>query len=339
MLNAYLHLQCVIDLIGTQLMTISGFTFSRNAQKFYFPVKESIESILPIVDEFIVVVGDCDNNDQTLELIESINSAKIKIVRSTWDKEKYPNNTVYAEQTDVAKKHCNGDWLFYLQNDEVVHENDHKTILSACEKCKDDPMVEGLLFEYLHFWGDYHHFHRAHNWYPREIRVIRNDPKIHSWRDAQSFRRFSTHKGSFDDYIKKGGTTKLKVARIPATIYHYGWVRPPETMTQKARTGNPWLAQKGLFEQSRKSIPDKFDYGPLNRLAKFAASHPKVMQERVSKFDWQNQLQYEGTIRASRPKYKHEQLWYRFLSWIEHTFLNGNLIGGFKNYRIVKELA
>jgi len=32
----------------------------KNASKFYFPIKESIQSILPIVDEFIVALGDCD---------------------------------------------------------------------------------------------------------------------------------------------------------------------------------------------------------------------------------------------------------------------------------------
>ena len=35
-------------------MKISGFTMVRNAGKYYFPIKESIQSVLPIVDEFIV---------------------------------------------------------------------------------------------------------------------------------------------------------------------------------------------------------------------------------------------------------------------------------------------
>ena len=103
-------------------MRISGFTFCKNADKLYYPIKQSIQSILPIVDEFIVNIGDCDDDDKTVELIESINSPKIKIIFSEWNLEKYPNGTENAHQTDIAKNACSGDWLFYLQADEVVHE-------------------------------------------------------------------------------------------------------------------------------------------------------------------------------------------------------------------------
>ena len=64
-------------------MKVSGFTFVRNAVKYDYPVVESIRSILPAVDEFIVNVGRCD--DGTLELIRSIRDPKIKIVESVWD--------------------------------------------------------------------------------------------------------------------------------------------------------------------------------------------------------------------------------------------------------------
>jgi hypothetical protein len=35
----------------------------RNATKYYFPIKESILSILPIVDEFIIALGKGDKGD------------------------------------------------------------------------------------------------------------------------------------------------------------------------------------------------------------------------------------------------------------------------------------
>jgi hypothetical protein len=38
-------------------MKISGFSFVRNGIKLYYPVIESIQSILPICDEFIIAVG------------------------------------------------------------------------------------------------------------------------------------------------------------------------------------------------------------------------------------------------------------------------------------------
>ena len=315
-------------------MTISGFTFARNSQKYYFPVRESILSILPIVDEFVVALGGSDADDRTREEIDSINSPKIRIIETKWDTTTFPNNIVYAQQTDLAKSECKGDWLFYLQNDEVVHEQDHKRIVSACENYLDDQEIEGLLFEYLHFWGDYDHYHQAHNWYPREIRIIRNDPAIHSWKDAQSFRRFSSFGGTYYDYQKKKDSAKLAVARIHARIFHYGWVRPPKIMTGKARMGNPTLAQKDRLGK-RKPIPDVFDYGPLDRLAIYGETHPEVMKERIGKLSWQDQLQYSGKRNTNRPLYKHERFKYRFLSWLEYKFLGGRQIGGFKNYKIV----
>lgn len=316
-------------------MTISGFTFARNSQKYYFPIKESIQSILPIVDEFVVALGDCDSDDRTREEIESIGSTKIRIIDTQWDVNTFPHNTVYAQQTDIAKGVCKGDWLFYLQNDEVVHQADHKLIVAACNRFEEDSKIEGLLFEYKHFWGDYDHYHQAHNWYPREIRVIRNNPEIHAWKDAQSFRRFSEFECSPLDYLKKKHSSKLNVARINVTIYHYGWVRPPEIMTNKARVGNPSLAQKNT-KGLRPPLPDQFDYGPLNRLAIFEGTHPQVMSARISQFDWKNQLQYTGKRKNNRPLYKHERLRYSMLSWLEYTFLGGRQIGGFKNYRIKK---
>ena len=120
----------------------------KNATKLYFPIKQSIESILPIVDEFIVALGDCDDGDETLREIESIKSDKIKIINTVWDIKKYPNGTENAHQTDIAKEACTGDWLFYVQADEVVHEKYLPVIKSACEKYLNDNIVQCLQLQW-----------------------------------------------------------------------------------------------------------------------------------------------------------------------------------------------
>src|SRR5664279_5380666 len=136
-------------------MKISGFTMGKNVSKLYYPIKASIMSILPIVDEFIVVLGDSDVDDFTRKEIEGIADPKIRIIDTVWDIEKYPRGMEHAHQTDIAKSYCSGDWLFYLQADEVVHEKDLHAIKSRCEELLNDKSVEGLLFDYYHFWGDY----------------------------------------------------------------------------------------------------------------------------------------------------------------------------------------
>lgn len=204
---------------------------AKNADKLYYPIKESIESILPIVDEFVVAIGDNDADDYSLERIQSINSDKIKIIRTKWDLEKFSRGTENAHQTDIAKEACNGDWLFYLQADEVIHEKYHNAIVNRCNQLLNDSRIEGLLFGYKHFWGDYNHYLLSHGWYPNEIRIIRNNKEIHSWESAQSFRRIPGF--DYKDYRQHNGTYKLKVAKVDAQVYHYGWVRPPQLMQQK----------------------------------------------------------------------------------------------------------
>lgn len=44
-------------------MKLSGFSFVRNGIKLYYPVVETIKSILPLVDEFVIAVGKGDEDD------------------------------------------------------------------------------------------------------------------------------------------------------------------------------------------------------------------------------------------------------------------------------------
>lgn len=316
-------------------MKISGFTFVKNASKLYIPAREAILSVLPICDEFVIAVGDNDPDDFTMEIINSIGSDKIKVIRTEWDTSSFPMNTEFARQTDIAKQECTGDWLFYIQCDEAIHENDLNKVRSACERYLDDEKVEGLLFNYYHFWGDYEHYHDDHVWYKREIRVIRNKPEIHSWKDAQSFRWFSKHDGTFQDYQKKEESRKLNVILVNAHIYHYGYVRPPEMMTSKTRKSSNSYRGEEATKEFLKDEPDAHDYGPLNKLRKFKGQHPAVMKEWMAKHDWSDQLQYSGGINPNRPKHKHERTKYRMVSWVENKLNGGKVIGGFKNYNII----
>ncbi|HET7114845.1 MAG TPA: glycosyltransferase family 2 protein [Hanamia sp.] len=314
-------------------MKISGFTFTKNATKLYYPVKASIECLLPLVDEFIVVLGDCDVDDETELEIKSIQSDKIKIIRTNWNLEKYPNGMEYAHQTDIAKEACTGDWLFYIQSDEVVHQKYLQIIRENCEKYLEDKEVEGFLFKYRHFWGDYDHYVLSHAWYPREIRIIRNDPEIHSWRDAQSFRRMPGFNGL--DYYKKENTTKLNVVETDAYIFHYGFVRPPEIMQKKRKNHNTNYSGTKSTEQMFKNEGEFFDYGNLSKVKSYKETHPSVMKEFIKKFNWKSQLRFSPDQEKTKLQ-KHERLKYRFLTFIEHAFFDGRLLFGFKNYKILK---
>jgi Glycosyl transferase family 2 len=255
-------------------MKVSGFTFVKNAIKYGYPVVESITSILPMVDEMVICLG--DSEDDTNNLIASIGSDKIKIIHSVWDDSLREGGKVLAVETDkaIAATAKDSDWLFYIQADEVVHEQYYSNIVAAMQEYKDDKAVEGLLFNYHHFYGSYKYIGDGRSWYSKEIRIIRNNKRIKSYRDAQGFR--------WDD------NRKLNVKLINAYIYHYGWVRNPLTMHQKTEGfGKLWAGDEGRkINGATAKLAVQFDYSNIDSVTLFKGTHPAVMRELVTKQDW-----------------------------------------------------
>lgn len=288
-------------------MKVCGFTFVRNAVKFDYPVVESIKSILPICDKFIVSIG--NSNDETVKLIESIGSDKIEIRHTIWDDTLRAGGRVLAIETDKAFDAIpdDFDWCFYVQADEVVHEKYLDTIVAAMKKYKDDQRVDGLLFKYLHFYGNFQYLGDTRKWYRREIRVIRNDKSIRSYRDAQGFRK---------------NNRKLNVKLIDAYIYHYGWVKNPFKQTEK-RIGFRKLYTSEDVEKMIKS-GTMYDYSHINSLALFEGTHPAVMQQRIEEQDWN----FDFDISKKNFNFKDGLLY-----WIEKHF--GLRLFEYRNYRMI----
>lgn len=287
-------------------MKIAGFTFIRNAEKFAYPVVESIQSILPLCDELIVMVGKSEDN--TLDLIRSIEHPAIKIYESVWDDSLREGGKVLAVETNKAldKISPDVDWCIYIQADEVLHEQYLPALRQAMERHLHNPRVEGLLVNYLHFWGNFSYVGTSRRWYRREIRIIRNDPAIRSYRDAQGFRK--------DD-------RKLRVKLTPAVMYHYGWVRPPAKQQLKRRSSNRYWHSDEWIEKHLPPVAE-FDYQQVDLVAPFLGSHPQVMQARIEAIDW------EFTPPPSRLSFKN-----RLLHWLERK--TGWRVGEYRNYTII----
>jgi len=169
----------------------------------------------------------------------------VRIVDAVWDDRR--RQGIYADLTNVALDSCTGDWCLYVQADEVLHEDDLAPLRARCEELLGDRRVEGLLFDYLHFFGDYGHIQDGHGWYQREIRVIRNGIGVRSVRDAQSFR--------YPDQ------RRITVAPARARVFHYGWVRHPRFMQAKVREF--WSHRMSPEEvEAAHGGREEFDYGP-----------------------------------------------------------------------------
>ncbi|MFT5916616.1 MAG: hypothetical protein ACJAWV_002135 [Flammeovirgaceae bacterium] len=290
-------------------MKVTGFTFIRNGIKFDYPVVEAITSILPICDEFVVLVGNSDDN--TLDLIRAIGSEKIKIHESIWDDSLRVGGKVLAKETDKAfsKISEDTDWCFYIQGDEVVHEKYLPAVLEAMKKWKENPEVDGLLFKYNHFYGSYDYLGANSSWYRREIRVIKNNKNIYSYKDAQGFR--------------KEEDKKLNVKLIDAYVYHYGWVRLPEKMRAKAYNFSRLYRNDEELAKREVQLND-FDYSGVDALNKFTGTHPKVMQARIDKINWE----FDYDLSKNKFLLKH-----KFKLFVEK--LTGYRPFEYKNYKII----
>jgi hypothetical protein len=292
-------------------MRVSGFSFVRNAVDLAYPVVEAITSILPVCDEFVIAAG--DSSDGTTELLRSIDSPKIRIIETTWDPALFVRGEIFAQQTDVALAACTGDWAFYIQGDEVVHERYLPLIEARMRRHIGDPLVEGLLFDYVHFFGDYAHVQTSHSWYGREIRVVRTKIGVSSWHDAQGFR------------IER---RKLRVAHSDGAIYHYGWVRPPDPMRRKARAFRSAYGERD--EPPPPSSPEPYRYGRMWGVRRFEGTHPEVMRARIDGHRW--------TATPSEPVgHKHDRVRVQMLTYLENYVLKRR-IGERRNYILLPGL-
>jgi hypothetical protein len=290
-------------------MKVCGFTFIRNAEKYDYPVVEAIKSILPICDEFVVAVGNSEDN--TRKIIENIDAEKIKVIDTVWDDTLREGGKVLAEETNKAFMEIrDADWCFYIQGDEVVHEKYLPVIKKAMADNLNNKKIDGLLFKYLHFYGSYSYVGESYRWYRNEIRIIRNNKNIYSYRDAQGFRK--------DD------NKMLNVKPIEAYIYHYGWVKDPRAMQKKQEDFNKlWHNDEWVEKNVAKA--EEFDYSNIDILRKFEETHPEVMRNRINSKNWE----FNYDISYNRMRFKD-----KFKRFMENK-LNIS-VGHYKNYKVVK---
>ena len=286
-------------------MKVSAFTFIKNGQILGYPFIQSIQSILPIVDEFIINVG--QSEDDTLALIQSINDPKIRIIQSTWNDNMHDRGYVYGQQKMIAQFNCTGDWAFYIEGDEVYHEDDLNKIKASMQTHVDDPEVEALAFNFYHFYGNANSYLDSPGWYRSEARIIKNS--VRSYAPDGLFWLVL-------DKNKKGRYPKAKHTGV--YCYHYGWVRSEEQMTLKSKKVNKYWGAK----------PVEIDYSQMDQkiIAKFNGSHPAVVNDWLPK--GKGIFQTNSDYKLTRKQKKH-----RLMIKLESLF---NLDLSKKHYILIK---
>ncbi len=267
-------------------MKVSLFTFLRNGAKLGYPFLESIRSALPLADEYVVALGpsDPEEQDQTRQSLLSLNEPKIRIVDSIWNEGMRVAGFVYGQQKMLAQSQCNGDWAFYLEADEVLHEKDLEKVRASMLHHLDNPSVEALIFDYIHLFGSPRWQAVSPGWYRRAPRIIRNTI------------RTVACDGLFWNVVVNNQKMRWpKAAHTGATIYHYGHVRPVVAMNAKQHS----------VERYWNKVPQDFrryDIDPV-AIRPFEGTHPMVMDAWLSERaddNWQPNTQHQPTSRERR---------------------------------------
>lgn len=300
-------------------MKVSGFSYVRNGFTYDYPFIESIRSVLPLVDEFIMVIG--DSTDGSREAVVALNDPKVRIIDTIWDENSRKGGYIFSQQANIGLDNCTGDWCFHIQADEVIHEKDYTHIRNSMEKYLEDPKVEGLLIHFMNFFGDFKHYAPTRRYHNKEIRIVKNDPHVRSYKDSQGFRKFIEPQ----NYLTEKGS-KLHVKQMDATLFHYSYVKHPKTQVKKRlEFSKRWLPSDSPLQEYAKKNANGYDYSSeIDLLKDFKGTHPAVMNDRIARADWT--FDYD-------PAKNNMTFTEKLLYFIQIT--TGKQLFAYKNYRIV----
>ncbi|HEX9956680.1 MAG TPA: glycosyltransferase family 2 protein [Fibrella sp.] len=295
-------------------MKISGFSYVRNGFTYQYPFLAAIQSVLPLCHEFVIAVG--DSTDGTREAIEALGDPRIRIIDTVWDETMRQNGKIFALQANTALRECTGDWVFHIQADEVIHERDLPTIKKAIANVDKRPEIEGLLFDFLNFYGSYDYLNNTRKQHKKEIRVFRNHLNAYAYRDSQGFRRYKSYKS----YLQGEKGKKLVVNYVPVPVHHYSYVRPPEQMYLKGAFfatfyGHSTDTSTDIVEEI---APKTHDYYNIFRVKRFQGTHPAVMKSWVEQGNYDfdpRQIHYKLSVKERLVYFIEDRLKHRFGEW------------------------
>jgi hypothetical protein len=288
---------------------ISGFTFVKNAVKLDFPLVGSVRSILPVCDEVVIAVGKSD--DDTLGLVRSIGDPRIRIIETEWDMSR--GRAVLADQTDIALRACRHPWGIYIQADEVLADGSAEFLRDAIHAADGDARVEGVLVNYLHFYGSFDTIATHRRMYRREVRAVRTPAAlgIHSFRDAQGFRVGPEER-------------RIRARLSAASILHYGWARSDAAVKAKQE------AHAQIFQWSDEKAKRRIEKNPfewLPGLRRFPGPHPAPVR------DWVAERAAETVDTIGPRNFKRKHIRYVLSALVERA--TGWRPFEFRNYTIV----
>ena len=256
-------------------MKISGLTILRNGIDSGYTFIETIKTLLKICDEVIVIEG--YSTDNTMEALATIKSDKVKIIRQEWNLQSNAG-LEFAKITNQGMKQCTGDYIFYLQADELIHEND-------CEKLRTmilSNQHNSIMFNFVHLRYDV--LKRVKELPESKARrVVRNINTIFSSGDAFDFA------GAVDPGIDSG-----------IIVYHAGYIFPYNIVKKMINHATYFYVQEATYKHRAKEAVkflQRMDSGesisitelnqtlePYYQIIEHNLPIPELLQPHVGKF-------------------------------------------------------
>lgn len=243
---------------------ISGYTTTYNSMDY--PFIESIKSMLGFCEEVVIVDG-C-SSDGTWEKLEELakEDPRVKIYQNEFD---WNEPGMDGAQKAFARALCENEFLWQMDADEVVHEDDYLKIKSITKRFPSN--VDILHLPVIELWGPRGEVTgRRHSW---KWRMSKNKPEIthainaHARLTDEVSGRVYARKGMSDgcEYVNTMNyqmlphsgfyNDRLELARLNnpeefaglmnqvvnslPSVYHYSWFDLPRKI-QQLKKGGVW---------------------------------------------------------------------------------------------------
>ncbi|MCK5019615.1 MAG: hypothetical protein KAS32_21330 [Candidatus Peribacteraceae bacterium] len=202
-------------------MKLSVPIIARNVVKLKYPLDKVIRSVVGLADE-VLILADPTSEDDTLDYIFDLSleinngtkehGTEVVLMDSVWDLDNISSTGAeFARQTNISINLCSGDWVFCIQCDESIHEEDHEIIRILIEEAEQNG-IDAYSMIRIYFYGT--------------INTVRNDWTLPITRLFKKGTRYSC-----GDAMNTEGSGRVVACGVP--IYHYSRIGDPEVISKR----------------------------------------------------------------------------------------------------------
>lgn len=253
--------------------TLGGASFIHNGIVQDYNYRETIDCLVELCDKVVIV--DAGSTDGTYEdlrsYIDEVNkpfyNTRVLLIRaSTEEWHAQQGREKLSFFSNIAISALSTDWVFYLQMDEILHEDSFPYVRAAIE----EDGVDGYLVSRLNLWKDPHHMLNV----PQERKPV----------STEVIRLAKTKFRCFDDAesLAVDGVMGIFGDVNNIQIFHMGFIRDKVKHLEKIKHMQKEVFLWGDYDAKAKDCtefqPDRW-FDPEKDLVPIPKPLPKFIQQ------------------------------------------------------------